>query len=373
MDRIAFISNLAVSLINFRGPLLAELKKKGITVYALAPDYSADTRRKIEDLGVIPIDYSMSRVGMNPLKDFADIVSLAFVLRSLRVDATFSYYIKPVIYGLFAAKLAGVSNRFAMIEGAGYAFTDDVQISLHRRVLRSLVTCMYRFSLRFAKVVFMLNKDDKDLFVLSGMVHVDKVRLLTGIGLDLDFYKSAPPIAEPVVFLLIGRLLKEKGVYDYITAARSVKKENPSVRFLILGDVDVNPSSIKVSEVNAWVEEGIVEWPGHVNDVREWIARASVFVLPSYREGLPRSTQEAMAMGRPVITTDVPGCRETVLHKVNGFLIPVRDSESLCEAMLEFVRKPELIAEMGRASRLMAEEFFDVNKINFKIMSAIDL
>ena len=227
---------------------------------------------------------------------------------------------------------------------------------------------------KVAAVGMTLNPDDKELFVSTRMVSTEKVHLLDGIGLDLNHFQVAKSILQPICFILIAGLLREKGIYDYIKAARKVKALHPGVRFLLLGDVDLNPGSIAESEVHAWVAEGLVEWPGHVLDVRVWIRQASVFVLPSYyREGLPRSIQEAMAMGRPVITTDAPGCRETVDEGVNGFVVPVRNPEALAKAMLTFVRQSELIETMGAASRRLAEERFNVQKINELILAAMNL
>lgn len=220
----------------------------------------------------------------------------------------------------------------------------------------------------------MLNQDDKALFVSEGMVSASKVQLLDGIGLDLDHYHQVEPVLHPVCFILIARLIREKGVYDYIEAARKVKALHPETRFILLGNVDLNPGSVSESELRAWVAEGVVEWPGQVTDVRSWIAAASVFVLPSfYREGLPRSTQEAMAMGRPVITTDMPGCKETVEQGVNGFVVPARNPDALARVMMDFIEQPELIAPMGAASRRMAEERFDVHTINATILQAMGI
>ncbi len=369
--RLCLISNLALSIVNFRGPLVSEMVKRGLTVYALAPDYNDASRAAVRLLGAVPLDYSMSRTGMNPLRDALDTVRLALQLRRLRPDATFSYFIKPVIYGTLAARLAGVPKRYAMIEGAGYVFTEDARLSRRRRALRAAVTWLYRLGLSQAEHVFMLNPDDKKLFVGEGMVASGKVQLLNGIGLELTHYRMAPAVSAPVSFLLIGRLLREKGVYDYVVAARQVKAAHPHVRFVLLGSIDLNPGSISEAEVRAWVAEGLIEWPGQVEDVRTWIAAASVFVLPSYREGLPRSTQEVMAMGRPVITTDVPGCRETVQHGVNGFMVPVRDPAALARAMQTLIEQPELIAPMGAASRRIAETKFDVHTINSEILTAM--
>lgn len=371
--RLALIGNQAFSLINFRGDLIREMTEQGILVYALAPDYDVTTRKRVAELGAIPLDYSMSRTGLNPFRDSIDVVKLLLQLRNLNVDASFSYCIKPVIYGTIVARLAGVSKRFAMIEGAGYVFIEDEKLSFRRSVLRKLVKVLYRIALNYAHCVFLLNKDDRDLFINEGMANVRKIRVLDGIGLDVTHFALSPSLSNPVTFILVARLLREKGVFEYIDAAREVKRSHPSATFLLVGNVDVNPGSINPSQVEQWVRDGIVEWPGQVGDIRPWLKRSSVFVLPSYREGMPRSTQEAMSMGRPVITTDVPGCRDTVDNGSNGFIIPPRDSSALAEAMITFIEHPELISSMGARSREIAESRFDVTKINAQIMEMLRL
>lgn len=371
--RLALISNQAFSIINFRGPMMAEIVKRGCTVYALAPDYDAATRAAVAALGAIPLDCSMSRTGMNPLRDLGDLLRLAAQLRGLRVDASFAYFIKPVIYGTLAARLAGVKKRYAMIEGAGYVFIDEQVPSVKRRLLRAFASLLYRVGLSQADRIFMLNNDDKQLFVDEKMVRAEKVQLINGIGLDLEHFAQAAPALQPFTFLLMARLLREKGIYEYVAAAREVKAQYPAVRFVLLGSIDLNPGSIAESEVHAWVAEGLLEWPGQVADVRAWIARTSVFVLPSYREGLPRSTQEVMAMGRAVITTDVPGCRDTVVDGVNGLMVPARDSAALAGAMRRLVEHPALVESMGKAGRRMAEQKFDVHAINSTILDIMDI
>jgi glycosyltransferase involved in cell wall biosynthesis len=371
--RIGVIANYAVSIINFRGPLVREMVQRGAVVYALAPDYDESTRAGVRALGAVPVDASLSRAGMNPLRDACDTILLARQLRSLKLDTTFAYYIKPVIYGTLAAALAGIPHRFAMIEGAGYVFTDQAKPTLRRRLLRHMVSTLYRAALSRAGHVFMLNPDDRALFVNARMVSEDKVQLLNGIGLELAHYAPAALPAGAPLFLFIGRMLREKGIHDFIAAAREVKNCHPDVRFVVLGEIDANPGSLAEADVRSWVAEGIVEWPGQVADVRPWIALASVFVLPSYREGLPRSTQEAMAMGRAVITTDVPGCRSTVQHDVNGFIVPVRDPQALAAAMQKFISKPALTVSMGEASLTFARARYDVHKVNDVILEAMGL
>ena len=259
-----------------------------------------------------------------------------------------------------------------MIEGLGYVFTPaGVSLPLHRQVLRTVVSLLYRFSLSRARRVIFLNRDDIDEFVQRDIVNRSKIVHLKGIGVDLNKWVFVPPVCAPVTFILVARLLREKGVHEYVAAARRIKADDASVRFVLLGGLDLNPGGLAESEVRAWVDEGLLEWPGHV-DVAPWMAQASVFVLPSYREGLPRSTQEAMAMGRAVITTDVPGCRETVVDGVNGFLVPARDENALAQAMRKFVKDPSLIASMGRESYQMAVDRFDVHVINRQLIEVLD-
>lgn len=372
MNKLAIITTQAFSLCNFRGPLIQELVSRGWVVYAFASDYTSSTKETVTSLGAIPVDFKMSRTGINPALDFLSCLQLAIKLRKLRPNKVLSYFIKPVIFGTIASYFAGVPNRFAMIEGAGYIYTAEASGNrLTRFLLRYLVSFLYKISLSKVRRVFMLNPDDVSLFVDEGMVNYESVQLISGIGVQLEHYYFAQPVLNPVCFILIARLLREKGIYDYINAAKIVKKTYPDVRFLLLGSVDSNPGSIQVSDVKSWVEEGIIEWPGQVVDVRNSLMQASVFVLPSYREGLPRSTQEAMAMGRAVITTDVPGCRETVQQGVNGFLVPARDPEALADAMLQFIEQPELIKTMGINSRKIAEVKFNVHEINKIIIKSM--
>ncbi len=375
MLSIAVITSQAFSLVNFRGPLLKVLRKRRIRVYALAPDFDDETRAGVRALGAEPVDYSLTRAGTNPVRDFADIAGLYRLLGSLKPDITLSYFIKPVIYGSIAACLVRVPRRYSMIEGLGYVFMEDAAAdSLLQRTLRRLVPVIYKLALRSNEKVFFLNHEDLTQFLEGNLVRQRQVVRIDGTGLDLEHYAPSAPVLTPITFLLIARMLREKGVYDFIEAARMVRTRFSSTRFILVGGTDPNPGSVSMSDLQGWVDEGLVEWPGHVNDVRPWITRASVFVLPSYyREGVPRSSQEAMAMGRPVITTDWVGCRETVRDGVNGYLVPPRDPEALALAMQRFVEAPDLVPKMGSEGRRIAEERFDVNVINQQILDAMRL
>ncbi len=362
--RFALITSQAFSVSNFRGPLITALVAQGVEVFAIAPDFDEQTRASVRLLGAVPVDCYLSRTGMNPLRDILSVLRLMVLLRRLKVEVSLAYFIKPVIFGNLAAFFVRVPQRFCMIEGLGYVFTPpDDHEPVTRRILRMLVSLLYKLSLKHAHRVFLLNQDDIAEMLNRGLVRHAQVVKLNGIGVDLTQWMPTPAVSPPITFLLAARLLREKGIVEYAEAARIVKSKYPDTRFILLGSVDPNPGSLNAEEVSKWVTERLLEWPGHV-PVKSWMTQASVYVLPSYREGVSRSTQEAMAMGRAVITTDAPGCRETVVDGLNGFLVPVRESVALAEAMMRFIKQPALIETMGKASRMLAEERFDVHKVN---------
>lgn len=369
---IAVVSTNAGSLVNFRGPLLTEMAARGLTVWALAPDYDDVLRERVRSFGAQPVDISMERTGMRPLRDAADMLRLRATLTRLKPDATLAYFIKPVIYGSLAARAAGVRRRYALMAGLGYVFTPPPGgESLKRRALRLMVSRLYKMGFSACRRVFFHNGDDLDYVSQAGLIDRSKAVLIGGTGVDLSRFPITPLSTDTPRFLLIARLLAEKGVREYVEAAKAIRRNRPEVEFHLAGDLDTNPGALSRNEVEAWVSAGDIIWHGHVVDVRGIIAAASVYVLPSYREGKPRSTQEAMAMGRPVVTTDAPGCRDTVDEGVNGFKVPVGDAEALATAMRRFIDNPTLIGKMGRESRRLAEERFDVDKINDLILNVI--
>jgi glycosyltransferase involved in cell wall biosynthesis len=372
--RLVLITSQAFSLSNFRGPLMRDATARGWAVFAVAPDFDEETRAAVRSYGAQPVDCTLSRTGVNPLVDLRDMVRLAFLLRRLQADATLGYFIKPVVYGTIAAWMARVPKRFALLAGLGYVFIAPLEAgaSSKRRALRYFVSHMYRFALARADVVFFQNSDDLEEFVDLNLVERNRARNTRGTGVDLQTWQPASPVPAPVTFLLAARLLEDKGILEYVEAARLIKARYPQARFILLGGLDSNPTAIAEDVVAGWVKEGLLEWPGHVR-VEPWLSQASVYVLPSYREGVPRSTQEAMAMGRPVITTDVPGCRETVVDGKNGFLIPSRDVPALAAAMQRFIENPSLIDTMGKASRQLAEERFDIRRVNAMMLETMGI
>ncbi len=357
------IAGFAESLLGFRAPLIAALQAKGLEVHVAAPDLppSHPVRARLEAKGLVVHDVHMNRTGTSPLGDLQTVVSLYRLMCRIRPHCVMGYTIKPVIYGTLAAWMAGVPRRFALITGLGYAFQQD----RGRGRLRALVQRLYALALRRADKVFFQNPDDQALFrqraILSSTV---PSCVVNGSGVDVADFPLTPVPSGHVRFLLIARLLGDKGVREFAGAARRIRAHHPAATFAMAGWIDSNPDSITQDELDAWVEEGTVEYLGKLADVRPAIAQSTVYVLPSYREGTPRTVLEAMAMGRPVITTDAPGCRETVVNGDNGFLVPVKSVDELETAMLGFVLDPDLAQRMGQRSRAIAEEKYDVHKVN---------
>ena len=374
MRRIAIITSSAASLVLFRGALIEALVQRGLTVLALAPDFDEGLCAEIRRMGALPIDYDLERTGTSLRQDIASTGQLTGLLRRHKPDGVLSYFMKPVIYGTLAARFAGVPRRYAMIEGLGYAFTDIGISSVRRKVLKATMQVLLRVSLRQARRVIFLNADDRGELVAAGIVKEGRTVVLGGIGLKLaDFPPADVPREGPPVFVMISRLILEKGVFDFVEAARRVRREHPDARFLLVGGLDPKPGSMTREQLHALAAEGLIEWPGEVGDVRPFLREATAFVLPSYREGVPRSTQEAMAIGRAVITTDVPGCRATVRDGVNGFLVPPRDPGKVAEAMMHFVRDRSLAVVMGGESRRIAEREFDADIVNRRLLGYMDV
>jgi len=339
----------------------------------LAPDYTEKSIKQVKMLGANPQKIRLDRVGVNPFRDLISIINLMQSFKRNQPDIVLAYQHKPNIYGMLAAKLVGVPARYALIEGLGYAFTSS-EGTIKKRLVRFALKALYKLALKGVNKVFFLNPDDREKFLSMKIVGANQAVLLGGIGVELDKWPAAPPHVKPITFTLIARLLREKGVYEYITAASYIRTKYPNVRFLLVGPLDSNPSSIKDSEVKAWVDKGLIEWVPWTDDVQSYLKKTSVFVLPSfYGEGVPRSIQEAMAMARPIITTDTPGCRETVLHGINGYLIPPRNPEALIKAMETFIQDPLLISKMGKESRKLAEERFDARKFADKLLMYMEI
>ena len=309
---------------------------------------------------------------MNPVADFVMAVSLFRLMRKIRPDVVLSYTIKPVIWGTLAAWIARVPKRYALITGLGYAFTGKA--TGKRLIIQRIARWLYKCALARATKVFFQNPDDAALFKNLGLVpgHVPIV-VVNGSGVDTAHFAPVPLPKGPMSFLLIARLLGDKGIREYVQAASIIRRNHPTVRFDLVGGLDTNPDTIALAEVERWHALGDIIWHGPLDDVRPAIAAAHVYVLPSYREGTPRTVLEAMSMGRAVITTDAPGCRETVVEGINGFLVPVRDGVALANTMKRFIDRQDLVVEMGLTSRRIAEDKYDVHKVNAVMLAEMGL
>jgi glycosyltransferase involved in cell wall biosynthesis len=368
--KILVLGSLAESLTIFRGTLMCEMVRRGHTVIACAPDASLEIRKKLDENRIQYQNISIERTGLNPLKDVGTIFNLIKIFRKMGPTHIISYTIKPVIYGSIAGKLARIPMISSMITGLGYSFSNS---DVKSRGVNKLVSMLYRASLKYNRKVFFQNPDDMNLFLKLKLANTQQSVLINGSGVDISLFEEVPfPVT--VSFLMIARLIRQKGVCLYVKAACALKKKYPHVTFNLIGAIDKgNPASISEQELRLWVEQGSIGYIEKLADVRPAIAASSVYVLPSYREGTPRTILEAMAMGRPIVTTQVPGCRETVRHGENGYLVPLNNVQALIEAMERFVIHPELIQSMGTRSRQIAIEKYDVHKVNAVIMEAIGI
>lgn len=350
--RVLLTVNAAWNIWNFRRPLVAALLADGHEVTVLAP--ADDSAAALQEVGCAFVPLQMNVKGLNPLEGVKLVQRFKQQFRVLQPDVVLSYTIKNNIFGAMAARAVGV--RFIPnVTGLGTAF-------LSGGLLQAVAEGLYRHAFKGLPLVFFQNGDDRDLFVQRRLVLPGQTQLLPGSGIDLQRFAAVEmPSAVPApVFLMIARLLRDKGVVEFVEAARQVKALHPQARFQLLGAVDAeNRTAIQRAMVEGWVAEGVVEYLGTTDDVRPFISAASCVVLPSYREGAPRTLIEAAAMARPLIATDVPGCRSVVDHELSGLLCQVRDARSLAAAVLRFVAmSPEAQAAMGRAGRAkMAREF----------------
>lgn len=371
--KIIVVASLAPSLLNFRGPLLEAMVQLGHSVKACAPEHD---KRIVQGLADIGVDFSMipmDRVGLNPLTDLKTMYALACLFRRERPDLIIAYTQKPIIYSGLAARLTSRGARLVlMMTGMGYVCTAGGGIM--RRLVRPLMARMFRLASAQAHRLLVFNGHDAaDMRRHAMATKGREIVQVPGSGVDVHHFAEKPlPQGQPT-FLMISRLLKDKGLYEYVEAARHVRKSHPSARFQLLGPFDANPSAVDRDEVRRWEDEGIIEYLGATDDVRPFLEQATVFVLPSYREGLPRSTLEAMATGRPVITTDAPGCSETVVDGENGFLVPVCDASALAAAMSRLIASPELAERMGRRSREIAVSRYSVDRVNAVLLELMGL
>ena len=371
--KVLVLSSLAFSLVNFRGRLLEEMRNAGHEVIAVAPDDDPQVRSMLDRMGVGFRTVAMARTGTNVFSDLGTIAGYVKLFRQERPDVVVSYTQKPIIYGGIAARIVGVKRFYALMSGLGYLFSEA---AAGRRMLKSVFCRLYRSSLKGAKRIFVFNSDDRQDMIAAGIVDKSSpVFEVPGSGVDLERFEHAPLPEGPLHFLMIGRLMQDKGVWEYAEAAAKVSSTYPDVRFSLIGRPEPsNPTGLDEADVERLKREFPVNVIPETNDVPAFLASCHVFVLPTYyREGLPRTILEALAVGRAVITTNSPGCRDAVTNGDNGFLVEARNAESLARAMEKLVAEPEMVRQMSERSRNLAETVYDVRKVNALLMKEMNL
>lgn len=367
--KILVVSHHSGSLINFRGELLEKFVSLGHEVFAIAPDDSVS--KQLQEMNikveVVPID----KQGLGIIENLKYLTNIIRCIRKYNIEVVFGYTVKPIVFGGLASWMTGIKEFYSMVEGLGGVFTEPFDNK--KLLLQAIVKKLYKIGFKVSKKVFLLNNDDLNDLTKMKLLKSNKAVVIPGIGVNLDRYKVTTLPAEPI-FLIIARLVYSKGIIDYCEAAKIVKRLYPETKFNILGGFDNKDDAISKDTLQSYIDEGIVCYLGETSDVREHIENSSIFVLPSYyREGMPRSILEAMAMGRPIITTDNVGCRDTVDDGVNGYIVPKHSPKLLADRMIDMVNNSELRSNMGLMSYKICKERYDVHKINDLIVQEMNL
>jgi glycosyltransferase involved in cell wall biosynthesis len=365
--RIAIIAGTVYAMTKHRFELINSLLSLGLEVVLIIPSSDSSNTSDLLNAGVEIRKIALKPSGRNIWQDIRSYFELKKVLKNEKPNMVLCFTIKPVIYGSLAAKKVGVSKIYSIIPGVGSVFIGD---SFWVRALCFGVKILYKKSLRNNRLVFFENPDDLKLFADLKLANKEQGLVVDGCGVNIKKFEKKD-LPKKISFTLLGRIIKDKGVIEYIEAVKLIKKKHPDVSFYLAGPASDNPTAIKMEQIRAWVDSGLICYLSELDDVRPLLETTSVFVLPSYREGTPRASLEAMAMGRPIITTDVPGCRETVIDGENGFLIPPKNVEVLVEKILYFISKPERVKVMGDSSRRIVVDRYDVERVNEKIINCM--
>jgi glycosyltransferase involved in cell wall biosynthesis len=358
MPKIILFANTDWYLYNFRLSLAKELRNQGHEVILLSPPGNFQERLKTQGFSWIP--FPLSRQGTNPFNELKTLWRLIRVYQQIRPDIVHHFTIKPVIYGSLAAHVLGVSGIINSITGLGHLFIDP---SLTTRILLGLAKWLYRYSLRRTQVIFE-NPEDRSTFIQNKFIQPEQAHLILGTGVDVEKFQPTETINAMPLVLFSSRLLVTKGLVEFMDAIRILKQKGLKARFAVAGTPDPgNPASIHQGQLDTWKQEALAEWWGWQDDMPSTLAQTDIFCLPSYREGVPNALLEACASGVPIVTTNVPGCRDVVRHGVNGLLVPPRDSRALANALETLLTDPALRSTMGKAGREIALDQFSLSHI----------
>lgn len=358
--RLLFIVNDAAFFISHRLPLAIAAKGNGFEVHVATPEAHASAQ--IKDAGLIFHAIPLSRSGKNPFVELKSLFAFYRLMRKVKPDLVHLVTIKPILYGGLVARMLKVPAVVAAVSGLGYLFTTQ---QTKTKLLRQGVSQLYKLALGHAylKVIFQ-NPDDRQVFVQNATCTVDQTILIRGSGVDLNIYKALPERTDKIVVAMISRLLRDKGVLEYVAAVKQLKAKGIAAQFLLVGDIDEgNPACIDKEQLAQWRKEGVVELVGFRDDVAQLMEQVNLVVLPSYREGLPKVLVEAAACGRAVITTDVPGCRDAIEPNHTGLLVPARDSQVLALTMKQLIEDHAYRQQLGNAGRVLAEREFAIERI----------
>lgn len=367
--RICIVATSGKSLIDFRGKLISTLSEMGHEVICVSIEEPSTIEKQIADLGATYVQVEGDRVGIGLKNGFDMIQNYKSMFKKVKPDMCFLYMSKPIAFGSIAAYLAKVPHINLLVNGLENAY---YRHTAKDALVRFVMSSTYRFAVKHSDNVFMQNGDDYRYFLKHHIATERNMSVVNGSGVDTERF-SKKDLPESPVFLMVARLLWSKGIREYLAAASEVHEKCPNARFMLIGGIDHNDESLSEEELNHYVDSNCIEYYGYFEDVRPYLEQCSVFVLPSYHEGTPRSVLEAMSVGRAIITTDAPGCRETVTEGLNGYLVPVGDSGTLAEKMMLLAENAELRKSMGEQSAKICREKYDVNKVNRQMFEKMHL
>lgn len=367
--KVMVLSSFTTSLLWFRIDMMKSFLEAGYEVVAVGDGLEGDWSDRFAGFGIRYRQIPVQRNGTNPFSDIKTLAALYKLLKEERPDKIFAYQAKTVIYGGIAARMLRIDDFYPMIAGVGSVFLGG---GIKKRLVRCILVAEYKLGLMKARSVFFQNRDDLAVFTSNRIVDESKVVMLNGSGVNIEKFVPAD-LPAAVSFLCISRLIRDKGVIEYLEAAREIHKRHPEVKCVLVGPFDTNPSAIRPEELQVYIDDSSVVYVGEQRNVYPYLCECTAFVLPSYHEGTPKTVLEALASGRPAITTDAPGCRETVVDGVNGYLVPVKNVDAIVAAMERVISAPNKNAEMAKNARIIAEEKYDVNKINAKIKETMGI
>lgn len=374
-DKNVFIvANSAFTVFNFRKELLELLADEGANIFVVIPQLDhlpdCDMEYICNNLDIRVCFLNLQRNGLNPISDITYMIKLYLLFKRYKPDCVLNYTIKPTIFSSLAARIYGVRSVFSNITGIGYLLSGS---GLKANLLSFLVYPLYKIALSMNEKIFFQNPDDANLFLTKKLICKNRIVYLNGSGINIERFTRKEKLPTSTSFIFVGRLLKDKGIYEFIKASQMIRQSDSmlDIDFSIAGQVDDNPESISLEELRELSEEDGINYLGAISDIRSCLEKYQVLVLPSYREGTPRVCLEAMSMEMPIITTDAPGCKEVIVDQFNGFCVPVKDAKALASAMMKFINNECDPIIMGLNGRRLAISKYSVHEVNKLILNTI--